>query len=276
MTVDYEAGYDNRAHVPEHPQIFARYAREAAAFREEAAAKGQATLGVSYGPSPRQMIDIFAPSPNGPVAMFIHGGYWRATDPSMYSQCTRGLFAHGVTVAVAGYDLSPQVTLAAIIEQMRQAGIALWKRCRRPILAYGHSAGGHLAACLLATDWKALDSELPADLVPAACAISGVFDLTPLVHTSMNADYKLTEEAARTISPLYWPAPDGRVLDAVVGGAELSEFLRQSRTMADTWGSGGTRTRYEEIPGANHFTAIDPLTDPSSPMVARLLELAKI
>lgn len=272
MTIDYESAYDNRAHVPEHPQIFARYAREAAAFREEA--KGQATLGVSYGPSPRQMMDIFAPSPDGPVAMFVHGGYWRATDPSMYSQCARGVFAHGVTVAVAGYDLSPQVTLAAIIEQMRQAAIALWQRTRRPITVYGHSAGGHLAACLLATDWKALDKELPADLVPTAYAVSGVFDLTPLVHTSMNADYKLDEASARAISPLSWPAPAGRTLDAVVGGAELPEFLRQSRVMVDTWGAGGTRTRYVEIPGANHFTAIDPLTDPTSSMVARLVELS--
>lgn len=274
MTIDYEAAYDNRAHVPEHPQIFARYAREAAAFREET--KGQATLGVSYGPSLRQYFDLFAPSPDGPVAMFVHGGYWRATDPSMYSQCARGVFAHGVTVAVAGYDLSPQVTLATIIEQTRQATVALWKRMRRPITVYGHSAGGHLAACLLATDWKSIDKELPADLVPAAYAVSGVFDLTPLVHTSMNADYKLDEASARAISPLSWPAPAGRMLDAVVGGAELPEFLRQSRTMVEMWGNAGTRTRYEEISGANHFTAIDPLTDPSSSMTARLVELTKI
>jgi arylformamidase len=272
MAFDYEAAYDNRAHVPEHAQIFARYAREAAAFRDEAASK--ATLGISYGPSPRQYFDLFAPSPDGPVAMFIHGGYWRATDPSMYSQCARGVFAHGVTVAVAGYDLSPKVSLATIIEQMRQAAIALWKRTRRPITAYGHSAGGHLAACLLATDWTSIDPELPADMVPAAYAVSGVFDLTPLLHVSMNADYKLDEASARAISPLYWAAPAGRVLDAVVGGAELPEFLRQSRAMVDTWSNGGTRTRYEEIPGANHFTAIDPLNDPSSPMTARLVELA--
>jgi arylformamidase len=193
----------------------------------------------------------------------------------MYSQCARGAFAHGVTVAVAGYDLSPQVTLATIIGQMRQATLALWQRLHRPVTVYGHSAGGHLAACLLATDWKSLDKDLPADLVPAAYAVSGVFDLTPLVHTSMNADYKLDDASARAISPLYWPTPAGRVLDCVVGGAELPEFLRQSRQMADTWGSAGVRTRYEEIPGANHFTAIDPLNDPASPMTARLVELAK-
>lgn len=273
MTFNYEAAYDNRAHVPEHPQIFARYAREGAAFREEAGPK--ATLGISYGPSPRQYYDLFAPASDSPVAMFIHGGYWRATDPSMYSQSARGAFLQGVTVAVAGYDLSPQVSLPTIIEQMRAATIAIWKRLGRKITVYGHSAGGHLAACMLATDWKAIDKDLPADLVPAAYPVSGVFDLTPLVHVSMNTDYKLDDASARAISPLYWPAPKGRVMDCVVGGAELPEFIRQSREMADKWGKAGTQTRYEEIPGANHFTAIDPLIDPSSSMTARLVELAK-
>ena len=34
-------------------------------------------------------------------------------------------------------------------------------------------------------------------------------------------------------------------------------------------------TRFEIIPGANHFTAIDPLSDPRSAMTARTLELCR-
>jgi arylformamidase len=105
-------------------------------------------------------------------------------------------------------------------------------------------------------------------------AISGVFDLTPLVHVSMNQELRLDEAEARRVSPLFWPLPSGRVLDAVVGGAESDEFRRQSRIVADGW-RGKAQTRYEEIPGANHFTVIDPLKDANSKMVARLTDLAK-
>jgi arylformamidase len=111
--------------------------------------------------------------------------------------------------------------------------------------------------------------------VLAAYSISGLFDLSPLVHTSMAQDLRLDEATARTVSPLLWPAPKGRPFDAVVGGIESSEFLRQSRIVAETWGKAGADTRYEAIPGMNHFTVIDALTDPQSAMVGRLADLAK-
>jgi arylformamidase len=180
-----------------------------------------------------------------------------------------------VTVAVAGYDLCPEVTIAEIIEQIRHACLFLWLRTQQRIMVYGHSAGGHLAGAMLATQWHTLYPKTPEDLVPAAYSISGLFDLTPLVHVTMAQDLGLDEAAARQVSPLFWPAPKGRVFDALVGSLESSEFLRQSREIADTWGKGGAQTRYEAIAGKNHFTAIDALSDPQSAMVGRLAELAK-
>jgi arylformamidase len=275
MPIDYEKEYDNRARVPEHPEIFARWNAETDAYR---AASPGATLGISYGPSPRQTIDLFPgkdAKADAPLAMFIHGGWWRALDPKMFSQMAKGANAHGVTVAVVGYDLAPNVTIATIIDQMRAAVLKLWHTHRKRVMVYGHSAGGHLAACMMATQWKTLDPSAPDDLVPAAYAISGAFDLTPLTQISVNADLKLTEKSAHDCSPLYWPVPVGRTLDAVVGGIESSEFLRQSRIIADGWRQSGARTRYEEIAGANHFTVLDPLTDPDSAMTRRVVELAK-
>lgn len=276
MAIDYEAEYNNRARVPDHPQIFARWERDAAAYREEAARAGRAELGLAYGPTPRQTIDLFLPAGGSaaPLALFIHGGYWRSLEPSSFSHMAKGLNRHGVAVAVAGYDLCPHVTIAAIIDQMRRACLFLWRRFDRRLMAYGHSAGGHLAACLLATDWRALDPDVPRDLVPAACAISGVFDLTPLTAVSMNQDLRLDPQEARHVSPLFWPAPAGRALDVLVGALESSEFLRQSRSFADTWGKGGVDTSYREVAGTNHFTVIDPLPEPGSVLVERLKILA--
>jgi arylformamidase len=281
MGIDYEAEYNNRARVPEHPEIFARWEREAAAYRDEAAAAGRAEPSLAYGPSPRQIVDLFHPPGGGPaeggapLALFIHGGYWRSLHPSSFSHMAKGLNQHGVAVAVAGYDLCPDVTIAGIIDETRQACLFLWRKFARRLMVYGHSAGGHLAACLLATDWRALSSDVPRDLVPAACAISGVFDLTPLTEVSMNQDLRLDPAEAERVSPQFWPPPAGHTIDVVVGAAESSEFLRQSASFAEAWQKGGVDARYEAVAGANHFTVIDPLSDPASPMVARLAVLAR-
>jgi arylformamidase len=276
MPIDYEAEYNNRARVPEHPEIFARWARAAEDYRAEAMKERRAELGLSYGSSLRQFIDLFSPRPGvvAPLALFIHGGYWRSLDPSLFSHMARGLNAHGVAVAVVGYDLCPEVTIAEIIDQIRHACLFLWLRTGQRMMIYGHSAGGHLAGAMVATDWQALYPKAPPDLVPAAYSISGLFDLAPLVGLAMAQDLRLDEAEARRVSPLFWPAPKGRVFDAVVGGAESSEFLRQSRIVADSWGKAGAQTRYEAIPGMNHFTVIDALADPQSTMVGRLTELA--
>jgi arylformamidase len=277
MPIDYETEYNNRARVPEHPEIFARWAREAEDYRAEAMKERRAELGLSYGSSLRQFIDLFSArrAVKAPLALFIHGGYWRSLDPSLFSHMARGLNAHDVTVAVVGYDLCPEVTIAEIIEQIRHACLFLWLRTGQRMMIYGHSAGGHLAATMLATEWQARYPKAPQDLVPAAYSISGLFDLTPLVGIPMAHDLRLDESEARSVSPLFWPAPKGRPFDAVVGALESSEFLRQSRTVADSWGKAGAQTRYEAIPGANHFTVIDALADPHSAMVSRLAELAR-
>ena len=277
MAIDWEVEYNNRARVPDHPQIFERWARDAAAYRDETGKEGRAEIGLKYGPSPRQTIDIFKPksSKDGPLALFIHGGYWRSLEPSSFSQMARGMNAHGVTVAVSGYDLAPQVSIAQIIQQTQQACLFLWKRYQRWIMVSGHSAGGHLAACMVATDWKAVNASVPADLVPVGYAISGLYDLAPLLHLASNADFKLDEAEARRISPLFWAVQRGRLLDAVVGGDESSEFLRQSRIVADGWREKGAETRYEAVPGLNHFTICDPMMDADSAMTKRLVELAK-
>jgi arylformamidase len=275
MAIDYEKEYDNRGRVPEHPQIFDRWAREAADYR--ANARG-AQLGLKYGPSPRQIVDLFPAKDDGPstpLAMFIHGGWWRSLDPSMFGQKAAGPNARGVTVAIVGYDLCPQVSIATIVEQMRAACLWLWRRRRQRIFIYGHSAGGHLAACMLATDWKTFAADAPADLVPAVYAISGVFDLSPLVHVSQNQDLRLDAAEARRVSPVHWQVPAGRTLDAVVGSLESSEFLRQSHIIAEGWGARGVKTRYEEIAGTNHFTVVDPLSHADSAMTGRVVELAQ-
>src|SRR4051812_16886507 len=269
-TINYEAEYNNRARVPEHGALMAGWARDAEAYR---ASRPDALRRLRYGPGPRHSIDLFAARGEGALVVFIHGGYWQALDGSFFSHIAAGLNAHGIDVAIPGYDLCPQVSVEDIIDRMRSAARELARLGRRLVVS-GHSAGGHLAACLMATAWRDIDNALPADLVQAVYSISGLFDLEPLVGTSINHALRLDRASARRASPLYWPAPSHGSLEAVVGGDESAEYLRQSRAIVDAWGSQGLATRFAEIPRANHFTAIAPLADPDSPMTWRLKALA--
>ena len=267
--IDYEVEYNNRSRVPENPALMAGWARDAAAYRAQCSPRM-----VSYGSGARNTIDVFAGDTQGPIVVFIHGGYWQALDGSSFSHCARGLNAHGISVAVPTYDLCPDVTVGDIIEQMRAATCALATPGQRFVIA-GHSAGGHLAACLLATNWRSIDAALPQDLVTAAYAISGLFELAPLVGTSINKALRLDDASAKAASPLAWAPPTGATLDAVVGERESAEYFRQSRAIVEQWGSAGVATQFGVVAAANHFTAIAPLADPASPMVMRLKQLAR-
>jgi arylformamidase len=263
--IDLAREYDNRAKVADFAAIVAGWARAAESFRGRAGGE----LSLRYGPGPRQELDLFLPpgmdTAGAPAALFLHGGYWQAMDRGYFSHLAGGLLAHGVAVAMPSYDLCPTVSLETIIEQARQAAGFVHRRTGRRLLAMGHSAGGHLSACLLATDWASRG--LPADLVPAALSLSGLFDLLPLRQVKEGAALGLDEATARRLSPVFWPRPSGRI-HAVVGGEEGEEYLRQSREIAAAW--GGT---WDAVPGANHFSVIAPLAEPGSTLVAEALAL---
>jgi arylformamidase len=262
--MDLQAEYDNGAKVPSYPAIAERWLRDAASFRS---AHSHAELGLPYGPGERQALDLFWPSAKreGPMAVFVHGGYWQRSHRLAFSHLARGLLAHGVAVAMPSYDLCPSVSLAALVEQVRESVAFLHRRLGGRFLAMGHSAGGHLAAMLMASDWPSRHA--PQDLVPAAMPISGLFDLTPLIETTINAALGLDGAEARRLSPVLLPPPGGRI-HAYVGGEEGCEYTRQSRSIAEAW--GGT---WASLPGLHHFSIVEQLQDPGSAMVAKALEL---
>lgn len=262
--IDLEAEYNNRARVPDHPAVMQRW-REAA----EAARAARPPETVAYGPGPREVMDIFSAGKDAPVAVFLHGGYWQALDKDWFSGLAPALLAHGVSLAIPSYDLAPAVRLGRILSEVRAAVDAVRARTGRRPVVFGHSAGGHMAACML--------SEGRAS---AAVAISGVFDLGPLIPTSLNDALRLDELEAAALSPVHWPVPDGSTpggttLDCLVGADESPEFLRQSRMMADLWAARGVDARFEALPGLNHFTVLDPLFDADSALVTRIVELAR-
>jgi arylformamidase len=270
-TPDYEVEYDNRRRVPEVGEISARWEAASAVYRETA----HAELDRRYGPGDRHLYDLFfADSAGAPLVVYLHGGYWQWGDRSLYSFLAEGLNANGLTLAVPSYSLCPTVSVLGIVEEIRTFLAALWSQMRAHPLVIGHSAGGHLTAATVATDWSAFPG-VPDDLVRAGIPISGIFDLQPLVSTSINNALGLDLETAKNASPRFWPPPKGRALTAAVGAAESSEFLRQSREIVERWGRAGLETEYLEVPRTNHFTVLDELTQPRSALSKGVLAMAQ-
>jgi arylformamidase len=265
--------YNNRALVPEHAAHFERWASASAQARQAL----PCLLDVAYGHGPGETLDVFpAPRRSGqlpaPVLVFIHGGYWRSLDKADHSFLAPAFVKQGACVVMPNYALCPAVTIPQIALQMTQALAWIHRHIGahggdpRRITVVGHSAGGHLAAMLLACDWTKVGADLPASLVKNAMAISGVFDLEPLRHTPFLRDsLRLNAQQVRQASPAGFPAPpvvDGRgALVAVAGANESEEFVRQNARIQQAWGAEVVPV-CEALPGLNHFSVLDALVQP--------------
>lgn len=264
------AEYNNRDLVPDHPRIVDAWHAHAKAYR----AASTCQLDLSYGARPRNRYDLFSPGQDrgGALVVFIHGGYWRSFDKSSFSHMAAGANAHGLTVAVPSYTLCPEVTVPDIVDELRQCCLSLWKNHGRKLVVAGHSAGGHLAACMAATSWDAYGA--PPDLLRACLSVSGLFDLRPLLATPLNDDLKLTAATATAASPLLWSMPNRLVFDSWVGEQESFEFLRQARSLAAAWEGLGLACRHGMVPDENHFSVAGGLADPGHLLTRRLVDLA--
>jgi arylformamidase len=264
----FDAQYNNRARIPEHPAIL-QYWSDASAHARE---RHEDMRELAYGADASERLDLFpAAGSNGaaPVLVYLHGGYWRALDKRDQSFIAPPFVEAGAMVVVPNYALCPAVGIEHIVMQLVQALVWVHRHAAEHggdparIVVAGHSAGGHLAAMLLACDWRVVAPDLPPDLVKAALAISGLYELEPLRHAPFLApDLKLTAASAQRLSPALMPAPDGALV-AVVGGDESEEFLRQSALIEQAWGPRAVLA-VERVPQRNHMNVLHELADPLS------------
>ena len=262
--------YNNRELFPDYARHFARW--------QESSARARGTmtcyLDRAYGASPGETLDIFpARKGDGSALVFIHGGYWRSLDKKDFSFLAPAWVDAGVSLVVVNYGLAPVVTMERIVQQMLAASAWVYRHAEEygmdeeRLFVSGHSAGGHLAAMMLAALWPVYDRSLPKDLYKGALAVSGVYDLRPLVQVDwLQGDLRLDEATALRLSPAFLPPATRAPLALAVGGLESSEFKRQNALLAQRWKL--VLSRDVPMPGRDHFTVIDGLADRANPLFA--------
>ncbi|HVL36015.1 MAG TPA: alpha/beta hydrolase [Burkholderiales bacterium] len=270
--------YNNRELVPDHPEYFARWKESSARARGTMACH----LDLRYGEMPGESLDLFpSRKGDGTCLMFIHGGYWRSLDKSDHSFLAPAWVDAGVSLAVVNYDLCPSVTMDEIVRQMLRASRWLWLHAedygmdQDRLYVGGHSAGGHLTAMLMCALWPVFDRRLPKDLWKGGLAISGLYDLRPLLEVEfLQADLRLDEQSALRLSPAFLPPATRAPVMTCVGGRESSEFLRQNAMLGERWRAAFAGDI--AMPQAHHFSVLDGLADQNSPLFAGARRLMKL
>jgi arylformamidase len=245
-----DAAYNNGAAVKDSAQIVAGWEARSARLR----AKHAESMDLRYGKDERNRIDYFAARRDGPVLMFIHGGYWQNRAKELFAFVAEGPLAWGINVALVGYTLAPQKRLDGIVAEIHAAAgwlaqsIAMLGGDPKQLFVSGWSAGGHLTAMAMSH---------PA--VRGGLAISGIYDLEPMRLSYINDKLRLDEAEARRNSP----GPTEKPLLIAYGAAELPEMCRQSEDYA-----GLLKTTAEAVPARNHFTVLEDLASPHGALTA--------
>jgi arylformamidase len=265
--------YDNRKKVPNAAEILAWYAGES----EKVRAKLDSRLDVAYGPHPAERLDVFPAtgSRRAPVQVFIHGGYWHRLDKADFSYVAQAFAPAGAAAVVINYALMPAATMDELVRQCR-ASIAWVHGNARSfggdpdrVFISGHSAGGHLVAMVMATDWSTFG--VPTDVVKGGVGISGLYDLEPIRLCYLNDTLNLTPDDVRRSSPMLLPAPRSGRLTLAVGALEGPEYHRQTQGMAAAWRRGGLAVDVLDMAAHDHFSIAAQLDNPGSELARAIL-----
>ncbi len=260
---------------PDLPVLMESWAKRSASYRIDA----DASLDQPYGADPREKIDLFySHKVDAPLFIYLHGGYWQRGDKSNYSFIAKPFVERGVDVALVGYPLCPQVSLTGLVGSIRRALVFLFNNAaalkinRNRFSICGNSAGGHLAAMMMATQWSDIDSRMPNDFIMSGFPLSGLYDLQPLLSTSLNDAVKMDAEEARVNSPQFLRPVSNMSILSAVGGTETPVFFTQLDSLVQSWQSGDFVVEQHVEENADHFDLIDHLGDSSSDLFMQILK----
>ncbi|CAO3456354.1 MULTISPECIES: alpha/beta hydrolase [Azospirillum] len=268
--------YNVRAGIPDHLDIFDRWKNDSEKFRQSA----NLHENLRYGADAAQSIDLFCSAgENAPIVVFIHGGYWQSLDKSDFSYIAKSYIEDGFNFAAVNYRLAPSVSMANIVSDVQNALLWLYRNAQTyrcdpgRIYVTGSSAGGHLTAMMMSTDWRSLSA--PSDLVKGGCALSGLYDLEPIRLCYLNEKVRLDQNSAREFSPILRVPAAAAPLLISVGGGESSEFHRQQAVYVQAWREAGLTVQEIEQTDGHHFDMCDRLGDRREPLYQAVVGLIR-
>jgi arylformamidase len=270
--------YNNLVMVPEHGAFFQRWKADSERMR----ATGKFIPDLKYGAATDEKLDLFqaAECDNGPLLVFIHGGWWRRHVKEDFSFIASAYTQMGINVAITDYTLAPAASVEEITKQQIRALAWLYRNSSRygidpeRIVVAGHSAGGQLAAMLLATCWPDVSEELPENLLKGAVLMSGLYDLLPLCEVDfLNVDLMLTPENVGSISPAKLAQKNIAPFITALGAEESDAFHHQTRLIEAHWQSQLHASL--DLPGVHHFSICDDLATPGRPLFEAAVALIK-
>ena len=236
---------------PAHAVLFEHFTAENA----RAVQSGRPALDIAYGPHPRQRLDLFrTPERRRATVAYFHAGYWQSRDKSGFRFLAPPLLADGFDVAIINYPLSPEMGVTAIAAAAYESLAAIAALTENvSLILIGHSAGAQIAVELgmaaRTADWK----------VAGIMAISGVFDLAPLIDTSVNEKLALDVDAARAASPVHRVISGAPPTIFAAGALETAAFRDQTARMAAAWAGAGNANSQVTVPDADHFSILNAL-----------------
>lgn len=268
--------YNNRLQVPEYAIHLQRWED----MSREAEKKFKAVHDIAYGDHERERLDIYPSSTKkSKILVFIHGGYWHKLDKSLFQFVAEAFLPYEFTVVLITYPLAPSVPLNTIVASCKKAvrwvhaNIHQYNGDPGELYVAGHSAGGHLAVMLMCADWQHSNTTLPAGMVKAVCAMSGLFDLEPIRLSEINEITKLDEHAVSGNSPADLMPVCACPMIIAVGADESDEFISQSESLYLSWQKYNVPMKLLRLPAINHYSIVESFADKNSSLHATMLQL---
>jgi arylformamidase len=233
---------------------------------------------LAYGDPKDELLDYFAAQNDGPLVVYIHGGYWQELSKNESCLMAPGLVEQGFNVAVIDYTLAPVASISHMIAQCCRAVAWLLAQAQRlgfnphQVVIAGSSAGGHLCASVLQAAQQSLHGLNPHS-VAGAILLSGVYDLRPLVNTTINEALKLSTEEATDLSPGLCSNQGLPPCIIAYGSNETEEFKRQSQEYHQQLLSDGVNSQCFEVAGRNHFDIVFDLAIKNSTIHQQMMHL---
>ncbi|XP_061080866.1 kynurenine formamidase-like isoform X2 [Conger conger] len=238
-------------------------------------------LDIPYGEAVGEKMDVYmpttCPSQGIPLVVFIHGGYWQFLSKEESGFIAVPLVQRGVAMAAMDYDIAPKGNMDLMVSQVRRSIVSLVQQFSNISGVYlcGHSAGAHLAAMVLCTDWSQYGI---TPQIKGAFLVSGIYDLLPILSTYVNGPLKMTEEVALRNSPICLipelkHSSSACHIVIVVGQHDSPEFWKQSDDFFKALKSSDLKVTFEDVPNTDHFSVIEQCVDSDSHLTQLLLNM---